>query len=318
MGADRLMTMIPKIVKEKGIVLVITKVHETDSGFVVLRAEIIDIDLERMLESMKGDKISESHAQMIQPWLASTSRFVDLPAKIVPKVEEKMCRLLEERIPTSIAEKTGCLDVLLINRSTTEQAEFFFDAMGVHRFDVIVTVLNVKEALPKLIQKRIKSRWGSGPLRRAAGRVVSKVAGNSERVFARRAGAVMQAGLTEWLEDHGLGVEVTQTFHTKEGGTVILRCQIAAPLVDLPQFRKTGRVSKVSEDEHFLRLGHDGKNQVYHAMRAYIQDEYAQHMTEKSEGIITAQVCVADQSETNINPEMENVDEEEEEEADEQ
>merc|ERR1712007_158549 len=88
----------------------------------------------------------------------------------------------------------------------------------------------------------------------------------------------------------------------------------AAPLVDLPQFRKTGRISKVSEDEHFLRLGHDGKNQVYHAMRAYIQDEYAQHMTEKSEGILKARVCVADQSETNINPDMENADEEEEEE----
>lgn len=229
-----------------------------------------------------------------------------------------MCRLLEERIPKGIAEKTGCLDMLLINRSTSEQAEFFFDAMGVHRFDVIVTVLNVKEAVPKLIQKGIKTRWGSGTLRRAAGHVASKVVSKSDRVFARRAGGVMQAGLTEWLEDCGLGVDVTQTFHTKEGGTFILRCQVAAPLVDLQQFRKTGRISKVSEDEHFLRLGHDGKNQVYHAMRAYIQDEYAQHMTEKSEGIIKAQVCVADQSETNINPDMENVDEEDEEEADEQ
>jgi len=127
-------------------------------------------------------------------------------------------------------------------------------------------------------------------------------------MFARRAGAVMRVGLPEWLEEHGLGVEVTQTFHTKEGGTIILRCQIAAPLVDLPQFWKTGRISKVSEDEHFLRLGHAGKDQVYQAIRAYIQDEYAQHIAGKSQGVIKAAVNVTDQMETNINPEMENAD----------
>merc|ERR1712216_719244 len=169
-----------------------------------------------LLDSMK-DKMGADKVEKIRPLIGTASRFVDIPAKMVPMMQEKLCGGLEVNLPQGMKEKAG-FEVLLINKPGIDQAEFFYDSVSEHHFDVVIRVLNVAEATKALVDKRVDQKLAGGPLRRGLGNVVKKVGEkHALNSFPRRIGTVMEHGLVEYMEDAGVGLQVTQHFKMSDG-----------------------------------------------------------------------------------------------------
>lgn len=282
--ADKLCEAMPEKLKEMGIEFLIEKVFADARGFVVIRAEIASIDLEVLLESMKGTKMSAELTSVLRPVLGISRWFCDVDAKVRPIVQTKMMAAMEEKIPAALDEKIG-LELMMINKPSAEQADFFFGAVSSHRCDVILTGADVAVVGPKLLETRVEEQKRGRLLAKAAGFVASH-ARSPQQIYSKRAPGVFLHCLEAWLSKRGIVCETAETFVAKDGGgKVILRTAISD--VDLPMLIRTQRghpvLAGMAEDQQFLRLGHDGRRRIYGMLRELVAVEFGVCLAEQLE-----------------------------------
>eukprot|EP00416_Gambierdiscus_australes_P034836 CAMPEP_0171100920 /NCGR_PEP_ID=MMETSP0766_2-20121228/53497_1 /TAXON_ID=439317 /ORGANISM="Gambierdiscus australes, Strain CAWD 149" /LENGTH=358 /DNA_ID=CAMNT_0011560839 /DNA_START=214 /DNA_END=1287 /DNA_ORIENTATION=+ len=284
--ADKLTSMMPSKLEENGINFKLTKVHCGEMGFMVLRAQVVDVDLLKLLEKAKGSEF----AQKVAPLVGVARRFKDVDKIVVPKVQQQIMRKLESEIPNMMFEKAR-FKMLMICRSSAEQADFFFDALASHKLEVLIKVLNREELAPKIAQERAEGFFGDTVgrgkyLGKLAGKVASGVVSRTSdetfgKVVARRLSRVLPA----YMADAGVTMSVMKGYvASDESSATCLECEIVD--VDLPTFRASSPSASafagaMAEEQQMLKLGHKGRSEVYEAVRSHIRDQFPQHLLSK-------------------------------------
>eukprot|EP00928_Gymnodinium_smaydae_P039633 TRINITY_DN27031_c0_g1_i1.p1 TRINITY_DN27031_c0_g1~~TRINITY_DN27031_c0_g1_i1.p1 ORF type:complete len:413 (+),score=78.47 TRINITY_DN27031_c0_g1_i1:55-1293(+) len=283
--ADKLTDTMPPKLEETGIHFKLTKVHCGEMGFVVLRAEVVDIDLLKLLEKAKGTEF----AAKVAPLIGVARRFRDVDRAVLPKVQHQMMLKMEKDIPAMMWEKLR-FKMLMICKQSAEQADFFFDALTPHKFEVVFKVLNRQEAAPRLAKERTKQYFGDKVgrgkhLGKVAGAVASKlVARAPDEVFGKLIARRLSFVLPDFLACVGVAMVVTDGFVAPDqSGRTILHCDIVD--VDLPALReRAGSADKalyesMAPDQMMLRLGRDGRAKVYEAVRRYIRLQFPAYLS---------------------------------------
>lgn len=283
----------PQQLEENGISFRLTQVHCGEMGFVVLRAEVVEVDVLKLLEKAKGTKFADKLA----PLVGVARWFRDIDRDIVPKVQQQVMLKMEEEIPSKMWENAH-FKMLMICKTSAEQAEFFFDALAPHNLEIVVTMPNKSEDAPKLAEKNAKGCFGDKIgrgkyLGMLAGKIASRSAAkaNDER-FSKMVTRSLAQVLPEYLAEVGVVLTVKEGFASKdETCSTVLRCSITD--VDLDLFRASATIpSSIAQDQHILRLGHKGRSEVYEATRGFIQAHFPLHLQKQLE--LQAEVVVRD------------------------
>jgi len=145
----------PALMLEKGLMFNLTKVHCGERGFIVLRAEVVDIDLVKLIETAQGTEV----ANKLRPLVGMARRMDDVEKRLVPTVQAHMMQAMETEIPKMMKDKLG-FELLMIMKTSGQQADFFFDALTPDRFEVVFMILNGAEVFPKLAQQNAQQRVG--------------------------------------------------------------------------------------------------------------------------------------------------------------
>eukprot|EP00928_Gymnodinium_smaydae_P037229 TRINITY_DN25878_c0_g1_i1.p1 TRINITY_DN25878_c0_g1~~TRINITY_DN25878_c0_g1_i1.p1 ORF type:complete len:422 (-),score=69.51 TRINITY_DN25878_c0_g1_i1:81-1346(-) len=278
--ADCLTEAIPVKLEENGIHFRLTKVHCGEMGFVVLRAEVIDIDLLKVMEVTKGTEFAER----LSPLVGVARRFRDVDRAALPNIQHQLMLKLEKDIPAFMWEKLR-FKMVMICKPSSEQADFFFDALAPQRFEMVFKVLNREEAAPRLAGERASryfvDTFGRGRhLGMVAGAVASKLVSKApDEIFGKLVARRLSRIVPEFLADVGVTAIVTERFIAPDqSGRTILRCDVLD--VDLPAFRScTGVVGRGLDDsmapnQMMQRLGRDGRAIVHEAIRKYIRLQF--------------------------------------------
>lgn len=272
--ADKLTEIMPHKLEENGIHLNLTKVHCGEMGFIVLRAEVVDVDLMKLLEKAKGTEF----AARLSPLIGAARRIADIDRRIIPKIHQQMMLKMETEIPGMLKEKAG-FKMMMITKPSSEQADFFFDALASHKFEVAVEVLNRAEAAPRLAQQHAEEKFGPAKLLgKAAGALASRaVSTASDKMFGKLVARRLLKLLPLKMADAGVTLVVTEAFtDADQSGRTILRCEITD--VDLATLRAVAGASSIlatamADGQHFLRLGRKGRSETYQAIRTFISNQ---------------------------------------------
>merc|ERR1711874_645344 len=193
---------------------------------------------------------------------------------------------LETKMPEQMYEKAG-FKLLLINKPSSQQADFFFDAINPHHLDVDFQVLNKADMAPKLAKENVVANH---PRAKLLGKMLGNVAAKAsskapDRVFAKKVATKLSNLLPDMLAEIGVTLHVVETLVGKSSdGHTTLRSEVTD--VDLQTFRNaTKLMPNIGNDEHFLRLGRTGRQTVYMEIREYIKNELAKTVEERSGGL---------------------------------
>eukprot|EP00930_Biecheleria_cincta_P074195 TRINITY_DN61397_c0_g1_i1.p1 TRINITY_DN61397_c0_g1~~TRINITY_DN61397_c0_g1_i1.p1 ORF type:complete len:408 (-),score=92.45 TRINITY_DN61397_c0_g1_i1:110-1333(-) len=272
--ADKLTELMPHKLEANGIDLTLTKVHCGEMGFIVLRAEVVDVDLVKLLEKAKGTEF----AARLSPLVGMARRIADIDRCIIPKIHQQMMLKMETEIPSMMKEKAG-FKMVMITKPSSEQADFFFDALASHRLEVAVEVPNRAEAALGLAQEHAEQKFGPAKLLgKAAGAVASHVVSKaSDKMFGKLVARYLLRLLPLKMADAGVTLTVTETFaDADQSGKTILRCEITD--VDLDILRTVAGASSIlatamADGQHFLKLGRKGRSETYQAIRTLISNK---------------------------------------------
>lgn len=287
--ADALCANIPKGMEEKGIQLKLDKVHCGEMGFVVLRAEVLDVDLMKLLAAAAGTEMTEK----LQGFVGVARRLGDVDRAILPRLQLKLMSGMEAMIPAMMKEKAR-MELLMITRTSAEQADFFFDALQPHHFEAEFKVLNKAEAVKALVKERAEKQFGRAKwLGQVAGNVAKSVVMHMpDKIFGRVVARRLAARVPRYMAEAGVVLSVTETFlGADNSGATVLRCE--ARDVDLATLRATGvKLPTLAHNQHFLRLGSKGRQEVYQAVRAYLSTQIKERFA--SERNVKFEVVVRD------------------------
>lgn len=272
--ANKLTKIMPHKLEENGIHLNLTKVHCGEMGFVVLRAEVVDVNIMKLLEKAKGTEF----ATRLSPLIGAARRIADIDRRIIPKIHQQMMLKMETEIPSMLKEKAG-FKMIMITKPSSEQADFFFDALSPHNFEVTIEVLNRAEAAPRLAKEQAQEKFGSAKLLgKAAGAVASRVVSTaSDKMFGKLVARRLLTLLPLKMAEVGVTLVVTEAFtDADQSGRTILRCEITD--VDLAILRAAAGASSIvatamADGQHFLRLGRKGRLETYQAIRTFISNQ---------------------------------------------
>eukprot|EP00622_Pseudochattonella_farcimen_P001430 FR736120.1.p1 GENE.FR736120.1~~FR736120.1.p1 ORF type:complete len:164 (+),score=24.15 FR736120.1:161-652(+) len=124
-AAGQLAELVPKAVGEMGISLT-TEPKFQKGAFVVLRAQVTNIDTFGLLTSVKGEEYANTFKTMLQC-------FVDLEigkglATVQAEVNSKVTEALMDKLATVLPEKLADQNITAtcVIKSSEEQAEFFY------------------------------------------------------------------------------------------------------------------------------------------------------------------------------------------------
>merc|ERR1712232_822838 len=109
----------------------------------------------------------------LRPFVGVVKRMHDLESSLVPIVQQRIQQVLEANIPAMMHQKAG-FELLLITKKSSEQADFFFDALMPHQFELSIKLLNWAEVAPRIIQQRAAEKMGHGRLVGHASGMVAK------------------------------------------------------------------------------------------------------------------------------------------------
>lgn len=277
--ASKLTDLMPPQLEENGISFKLTQVHCGEMGFVVLRAEVLEVDILKLLESAKGTDF----ANKLSPIVGAARWFRDIDRDIVPKVQSVMMQKLEDEIPKKLWD-TAHLRMLMICKPSAEQAEFFFDALAPHKMEVALSVLNKAEAAPKVAAQNAQGYFGDKPGRgKLLGMLASKVASGaaanfSDERFSKAVIRRLAQVLPSYLSEVGVIMTITDGLTSKDNSCEsVLRCDIID--VDLSAFRAAGaQPAGMAQDQEMLKLGHKGREEVYEEVRNFIRMHFAQYL----------------------------------------
>ncbi|CAK0830115.1 unnamed protein product, partial [Prorocentrum cordatum] len=293
--AGKLTAILPQQLEEQGIQLEMSQVHCGTMGFVVIRCEVLEVDLVQLLEKARGT----SFADKLRPLIGLARRLGDVDRRLVPKIQHQMMLKLEQEIPAMLKEKVK-IDMLVVTKPSSEQADFFFGALAPHRVEVEITLLNAAEIAPRIARERAKGRFGSELgrgklLGMAAGAVASTaVARVPDRVFGQLVARRLSARLTEKMAEVGVtACVVEKLISVDRSGRTVLRCEVVD--VDLCVFRGAAEAvgawnSRVDGGRHFLKLGHKGRSDIYKMLRNYISSQFPEHLKATSDILISVDV----------------------------
>jgi len=269
--ADKLTSLMPPQLEEKGITLKLSKVDQGETGFIVLRAEVVDVDLKKLLETAKGSEFADK----VAPLIGMARWFKDIDKAAVPMVQQQLMVKFETEIPNMLWEKAR-FKMLMICKSSSAQAEFYFDAVAPHRLAMHIKLLNKAELVAKLAEQKVGS---GGYLGKAVGAVASKVTGQlSDERISKIMTRKLSRALPAYMADAGVTLTVTEGFTAKDQcGITILNCDIED--VDLSTFRTAAgaELGAMAADQLMLKLGHAGRSQVYEAVRNYLREQFPQY-----------------------------------------
>jgi len=281
--ADKLTSVMPALMQQKGLTFNLTKVHCGERGFIVLRAEVVDIDLVKLIETARGTEI----AKKMRPLVGVARKMDDVDRRLVPTVQAHMMQTLEAEIPKMMRDKLG-FELLMIMKTSALQADFFFDALTPDSFEAGFLILNGAEVFPKLAQQKAQQRAGHGNLfGHAAGMVASHVASKApDAMLARVASKRLASFMPEYSARLGVTLTVTQGFISETGcGSIVLRCEVKD--IDLAIFQEAGGTlpSGVDKDQQLLRLGRRGRQEVYSTVREELRTRVPDMLFNEKEGL---------------------------------
>jgi len=281
--ADKLTVAMPEKMQQKGLTFDLTKVHCGERGFIVLRAEVVDIDLVKLIETARGTEV----ANKLRPLVGVARRMDDVDRRLVPTVQAHMMQALEAEIPKMMKDKLG-FELLMIMKTSAQQADFFFDALTPDRFEVVFMILNGAEVFPKLAQQRAQQRVGQGNVfGHAAGMVASHVASKAPGELLARVGSKRLATfMPEYCARLGVTLTVTQGFISEHGcGSIVLCCEVKD--VDLATFQEAGCMLPpgVNKDQQLMRLGRRGRKDVHNAVRETLRTKVPETLFNEKEGL---------------------------------
>jgi len=253
------------------------------TGFIVLRAEVVNVDLLKLLEAAKGTEF----AAKLAPLVGMVRWFTDIDRKLVPTVQEVVMSKMDQEIPTMMYEKAR-FKLLVISKTSAEQSDFFFNALSPHCLEIAIETADAQGAALRLADERAKGKFGNELgrgkiLGQLVGSVGSRIATKApEETFGKLAPLLFSEHVCTYLADVGVTLSVMQVLKESRdatGSSIVLRSEIRD--VDLEAFRSSPGAHNESlagilaQGQHMLKLGPEGRSKVYVAIREYIQNELA-------------------------------------------
>jgi len=260
---------LPEVFGEMGISVDLKKVYSS-ARWIVLRCEVLEVDLSKLLHSEKVNK--GELADTVAPLLSFATQYTALPTLVRSTFQSKLKTQLEMMLPSKLWQKAG-FKVVVISRWSSEQAEFFFDTVQPIPAALEYKLLNRTGGLEELIHNLHREKLGRlGILTgKVAGKIATKTA--SDKLVAERLGQfAVTPQIIQTAEMAGIHLEVVQRSVDADGNGVI---NLNISHIELD------KLGVHSEQAAYFRLGHAERNEVVSAALARIKQGLADFFEQK-------------------------------------
>mmetsp|Transcript_33426 Transcript_33426/g.92358 ORF Transcript_33426/g.92358 Transcript_33426/m.92358 type:complete len:381 (-) Transcript_33426:260-1402(-) len=260
---------LPEVFAEMGIDVELRKVFSSIQ-WVVLRAEVKDVDIDKLLRSDQVDKASI--ADRIEPFWEIARKYTCLPNVVREKFQAQFKEKLEKTLPAKMWKKTG-FEILLVSKESSEQAEFFFDNVQPQEICLEYKLLGGGAALQEAIDEKWKNELGS-ILGSGVAKVAGKVAKNvPEKVLVKKfGGRALKGKLVEVAYEAGINVNVAQVV-VDDDGTGYVNMNV--------HYIDTGKLGVPAEGGIYFRLSHAVRAEVLAAACARLEKDLLDYYTSK-------------------------------------